>query len=243
MEKSIIIFSDVTDGDLYKVCFLDDLKEKHIYIIYEFIKNDVKDYIVIGKLLKEYIGDRKIRYIDWVALTNRLIKNQNLKDDKRTILRNFEYHKFLDHDVTKTILFTKEGYDLITNKFLYTNSEIERTVDFNVIYSNDGEIRYDVKPFLDKYLQKEDIFFKPIEELENNYFLSDSQLKSMSEDNFLRYIKDNQGKLIRLLKANRRYREEFEKLKTDAERINYLMQIMSIMERQYEMDKGEKSYR
>jgi hypothetical protein len=123
----------------------------------------------------------------------------------------------LDHDVTKTILFTKEGYDLITNKFLYTNSEIERTVDFNVIYSNDGEIRYDVKPFLDKYLQK--------------------------EDNFLRYIKDNQGKLIRLLKANRRYREEFEKLKTDAERINYLMQIMSIMERQYEMDKGEKSYR
>lgn len=140
------------------------------------------------------------------------------------------------------MLFTREGYDLITNKFLYADFQLERSANFKISVSN-NEIRYNIIPYMEHFYDKDSKYFLPIETLENEYFFSDSQLQSISEDDFMKYLENNKKKIARLLNSDRRFYPEFKALDTDSKRANYLMQVMSIKERALEISNERKLYR
>lgn len=224
MEKKLIEFKNTTNEDIRILHYLDgSLKE--LLLVFEYDKNNTKDYILLGKVSGKSSNVTGSNLIEWLVTTRKLInKYKNYKEIKTE--NSYEFEKFLNLKLTNDMLFTREGYDLITNKFIYTNFEINRTVEMKINH-RDNKIFYEpawLRDNNDKF-NKENFF--DIIDLEDNYYFTDFELKNISLNKFIKYMVVNSEKISKLL-IDKSIKDNYNSLTNSQSKIKFLKQLILI---------------
>ena len=130
-------------------------------------------------------------------------------------------------DIVNKIMFTQEGFDLITNKFLFTDGLIERTLIFDDSFNH-----------YDDLVKEENFnYFKSIEEYYYNYFLTDDEIKKLSLEQMLDYVDYNKSRLENVIIANsKKLQEEYFLLDNWKEENLFLV---SFIDSKIELDKNK----
>lgn len=206
LNKDSLNFIDYDNVDENKSRIKLQKIEGTYFIIYEFQKfntykdtSDETNYVVLGRF---YVKENEIWKTDYEMVQKyilSLIKNYLLPFDlikSRKIhdmnLRKFIFNNDLNDSIINRLEFTQEGFDLITNKFLFTGGKIERTIMFDNSYNHYDEL---VKSENFKY-------FKKIEFYYYNYFFNDNELNNITLDEVIRYVDFNKLRLENVIIAN-----------------------------------------
>lgn len=217
MMKSVN-YRNISNEDIAQVCFVQG-DHKEIVIMHEFVKNNKKDYVVLGKLKDEQSTLSGMEYVDWLVIARKLITNYKFK----SLPNNFEYEKFLKHNIISNILFTREGYDLITNKFIYTNNLIDRSIIVKTSCKPD-RILYE-SPVDGSILSNENFF--DIKYLDKNYFFTKRQINRMEKRNFVKYIKNNLKKINNIASIDSNFCRIVKTIKKPEEKISFIMSYIA----------------
>ncbi len=213
-----IKYAQVSGEDINQVCFMQG-GFKDILLIHEFTQENRQNYVVVGKLKKDHTTIlRGADNLKWLVTTCKLVTAYK---DKKNSSKRYEYENFLNSDITNKINFTKEGYDLITNKFKYLDGEIDRTIALETS-SKSGRLRYEISEVIS------DKDFYSIEYLDNNYFFTDKQINKISKRNFVNYIRDNMTKINKIAIQDNDFTRNMQNLKTPNEKVMYVMQYLAI---------------
>lgn len=177
------------------------------FLVYEYTNGINKDNIIIAKFSVKPHSNWKDSYIALAAQLKSLIENYKLKLDifKKRKIYDIKMNAILpygssDNNVVTNLLFSKEGFDLITNKFMFTDGLIERTIFFD---NNSDD--YDI-------LIKDDQLelFKPIKEFYFNYYLTDDELSRLTLDQILNYVDYNKTRLENIIiTSDKKYQNEY----------------------------------
>lgn len=172
------------------------------------ILKKVKKKIVLGKYIGNSIYDLNGKiYVEWLVSVFNLINGNNLS----SVGKLYYIDKFLNNRFTSLIKFTKEGYDLLTNKYLYLNNEIY----LNVLIEKEINLR--------EVNINEESFFD-FNDLNETYFFSEEELNQIDDKSFIRYLKDNLDKINNYIKSDE---ELLLKIKNSAD-INEKVRILKI---------------
>lgn len=191
-EKSTIYLQK--NGDIY-------------FLVYEYTNGINKDNIIIAKFSIKHHTDWKDSYIALATQLKSLIENYKLKFDifKKRKIYDIKMNAILpygssDNSILNNLLFSKEGFELITNKFIFTDGLMERTVFFD-----NSKDDYDI---LIKDNQLE--LFKPIKEFYFNYYLTDDELSRLTLEQILNYVDYNKTRLENvIITSDKKYQNEY----------------------------------
>lgn len=217
--SSSLKYINISEEDINQVCF-NSGGCKEFVIVHEFTKNDVRDYVVLGKLKDMPNVLSGVEYVEWLVNIRKLIKNYKTRDTPN----NFNFDKFLKSNITSNILFTKEGYDLITNKFKYLNNELDRTVKFKTS-CREGRLLYE-PPADANVLSNRN--FHGIEYLQNHYFFTKEQVKKIERINFIKYVKANFNKINNIPKTDPNFSGIVKGYNNPDQKIDFIMQYIAI---------------
>ncbi len=187
--------------------------EKGIIIVYEFTINSEEKEIVLGK----YNGNAPyelsgITYVQWLVSVLNLINEDKLSSS----VKKYYYNQFINNKFTKLIEFTKEGYDLITNKYKYLDDELLLSVTIN----KPIKLRIANINKLDKQC-----FYK-YDYLDKYYFFNKEEINKIDDKKLIDYIKSNLKKVNNYIKENNDLYESFIKCKTSYEKIDLLKKYL-----------------
>jgi hypothetical protein len=198
-ETNIIQYQNVTKENFALLNFFMDGKEE-LLLVHEFMANDKKDYAVIGKIVGDRSKVSRIKILQWVSIIQDLVTNYKTNKKQEQIGYQYSYYKLLLNNITASVKFTQEGYDLITNKFLFTDNKMERTVNINRQVIKDGLI-FDNKYNLinEKNRINQQTAFCDIKYYDENYFFTPSEKSHLGMDQALAYIRHNPEKLRKAL--------------------------------------------
>lgn len=179
-----------------------------VLVVYEYSKESENKKIVLGKYIGNSIYDLNGKiYVEWLVSVFNLINGNNLS----SVGKLYYIDKFLNNRFTSLIKFTKEGYDLLTNKYLYLNNEIY----LNVLIEKEINLR--------EVNINEESFFD-FNDLNETYFFSEEELNQIDDKSFIRYLKDNLDKINNYIKSDE---ELLLKIKNSAD-INEEVRILKI---------------
>lgn len=210
------------------------------FLIYEFRKfectHDTKSYYaVLGKFIAEphsnwktdyvLLEEKILKLITNYLLPFGLIRSRKIHDmNLKVILFNDKTNQ----SIINNLLLTQEGFDLITNKFLFTDGKIERTLIFDNSYNH-----YD-----DLIKSENSAYFKSLEYYYYNYFFNDDELQRLSLEQVLRYVDFNKLRLENVIIANSsRLQQEYFLLNNWQEENNFLV---SFIDSKIELNKNNK---
>ena len=175
--------------------------ENSYFMIYEFQKqlytNDNNIYYVVlarlsvnnqsnWKSVYKALEENILSLIKTYTLPFDFLKKRKLYDKKLELL--IFNNKNINNIITN-IEFTQEGFDLITNKFLFTNGRIERTFNFDNNYN-----------YFDNLIKNQDkLIFNKIENYYYNYFLTDYELTHMNLQQIMGYVDYNKNRLENII--------------------------------------------
>lgn len=209
------------------------------FIIYEFqkflfTKDESTHHVVIGKFLAKENSDWKQNYLVLEEKIMSLINNYMLPCNlfkKRKFynmkMKSLIFNNNTNIDIVNKVMFTQEGFDLITNKFLFTEGLIERTLIFDDSFNH-----------YDDLVKEENFnYFKEIEEYYYNYFLTDNEIKKLSLEQILDYVDYNKSRLENVIIANsKKLQEEYFLLDNWKEENLFLV---SFIDSKIELDKNK----
>lgn len=187
------------------------------FIIHKFLRNSERDYIVIGKIKEDkltVLDDNQ--FCNWMLMCNDISMNYK----KPLVNKEGIFNYFLFHDISEQVLFTLEGYDLLTNKFKYTNFIINRTVSMGIIKS-DGEFLYNRFSNCNK-----NVNFFDLNYLHDNYLFTKEELNRLSKVNFLYYLRENLFKINNLSKQDSRFSQSIGLQENIVDKINFIMEYL-----------------
>ncbi len=124
----------------------------------------------------------------------------------------------INNEVTTNVIFTKEGYDLITNKFLYTNNELERTVHLKIIKKN-NRLYYEKNNDINSL---SNLYFYNINELDARYFFTKTQLNKLNTDDFIKYVSNNVNKINKIALYDKNFAHTLQYINKPEEKIIHL---------------------
>ena len=107
------------------------------YLLVHSFENDLgNDYFVIGKFNGDVASILKDGNVYKEVIKKIILK---YKSERENILEN-NSDKYYEISLIHNFLFTKEGYDLVTHKFLFTNNEVIKTVEIE--QQNINNVKY-----------------------------------------------------------------------------------------------------
>ena len=197
INNNVINYKNVYSEEYNIISFNNNGKLEYL-LVHEFDNNLGHNYLVIGKFTQN-IQNIKVDGVIYKNTIKRVI--EKYKYNYKELLKNNTY-KYYEVAFLKNILFTKEGYDLITHKFLFTNNEIIRTI--KIEQNNVDGINY----YTNKYYSLEDEqndSFKEFDYYEKFYTLRKEEYENLEINNIFNYVKANYYKIKNIVLL-----EEFE---------------------------------
>lgn len=162
------------------------------YLLVHSFENDLEnDYFVIGKFNGDVASILKDGNVYKEVIKKIILK---YKSERESILEN-NSDKYYEISLIHNFLFTKEGYDLVTHKFLFTNNEIIKTVEIE--QQNINNVKY----FKNNYYSLEcDVeSFQLFDIYEKYYTLRKEEFERISLDNIFAYVRSNLKKVSNLV--------------------------------------------
>lgn len=166
---------------------------------YDFVNNNLPNYVVLGRFFSKSYENWKNDYVSLSENITSLIRTYLLPFDvirTRKLhdmnLKKIVFNNRSNEDIINNLEFTQEGFDLITNKFLFTDGKIERTLIFDNSYNH-----YD-----DLIKEENSKYFKPLSYYYYNYFFNDNELNNISLEQVIRYVDFNKLRLENVVIAN-----------------------------------------
>ncbi len=191
MNDNIIKYENIRNENYQMINFHKNGTLEHM-LVHKFETDKGKDYLVVGKstasipnIVKEGTG--------WSNIIARVVSMY--KDNSEMVLNSNET-TYYDVANIPNFYLTKEGYDLITHKFLFTNNEIIRTV------SVDRQQRGNELCFMNEYklLDGSEIeYFRTFDFYEKVYTLRDYEFQNLSITNLSSYISANFNKCKKVI--------------------------------------------
>lgn len=191
MDNRIIKYENVRNEKYYMIN-LHRNNDIDILLIHEFETDKGNDYIVVGES-KAGITNVTRESATWCNLISETVSAYKTS----AILDNNEdtYQKVVN---IPSFYLTKEGYDLVTHKFLFTNNEIIRTVGL-VTAGNSSYKDYEVLKYDNKYA------FMSFDDYDKIYILRPEELENMSIQSMVLLVKNNLNKVKRFISFNNNY--------------------------------------
>lgn len=148
-------------------------------LVYKFTGEHFSNYAVLGILDEDLTIEREsfVRWLESLSYLIHLNPRNGIDESYNLILSNFKNNYYARH-----ILYTQEGYDLITNKPSFSpTGSVQRTVMLDIKYDQ-GIILFGNECFFDETNKVlENGFFHSFEEYERNYFLNRAELKTWGD--------------------------------------------------------------
>ena len=162
------------------------------YLLVHSFENEVgNDYFVIGKFNGDVASILKDGNVYKEVIKKIILK---YKSERESILED-NSNKYYEISLIHNFLFTKEGYDLVTHKFLFTNNEVIKTVEIE--QQNINNVKY----FKNNYYSIDNIknVFEQFDVFEKYYTLRKEEFEKISLDNIFSYVRSNLKKLTNLV--------------------------------------------
>lgn len=162
------------------------------YLLVHSFENDLgNDYFVIGKFNGDVASILKDGNVYKEVIKKIILK---YKSERENILEN-NSDKYYEISLIHNFLFTKEGYDLVTHKFLFTNNEVIKTVEIE--QQNINNVKY----FKNNYYSIDNIknVFEQFDVFEKYYTLRKEEFEKISLDNIFSYVRSNLKKVTNLV--------------------------------------------
>lgn len=188
---NIIKYENVKNED-YKIISFNKSGNPEYFFVHDFENEQGHDYLVVGK----YIGKISdlVKRGTVIQATTSVVTNL-YKDDPNGLRKYNRYDAANFSDV----LFTKEGYDLVTHKFLFTDGNIIRTVKID---QNDYR---NTTYYGNKYSSvstENDELFKPFSYYETKYMFRQEEHENLSFNNFMDYTYANLKKVKSIISSS-----------------------------------------
>lgn len=168
-------------------------------LVYKFTNNNRENYILLG-IVNSSERVEKEQFERWLQVLNYLIHydiTNGLTESYVSLLRLFRNSLF-----TRNVLFTQEGYDIITNKEAFSpKKEVIRTVSIDLLPNNDGIAFSNSCSFNDSNKALSTGFFNDFYTYESSYFLNPVEINEWGYQNALDYAKFNSGRLTKNCKT------------------------------------------
>lgn len=192
MNDNIIKYENVKNESYHMINFHKN-NDIEILLVHEFETDKGKDYIVVGKS-EAGLPNATKEGATWCNLISEVVSMY--KTDSTVLENNVDTYQKVEN--IPYFYFTKEGYDLITHRFLYTNNEIIRTVGL----VSAGGLSYKDYQVLKYNAGYEFMVFNDYEE---QYILRSEELDNMNFFNMILFIKANLNKVKKYISFNDRY--------------------------------------
>lgn len=191
MNDNIIKYENVRNENYQMINFHKNGTIEHL-LVHEFETDNGKDYLVVGKstasipeIVKEGTG--------WSNIVARAVSVY--KNSPENVLKNNE-STYYEVGNIPNFYFTKEGYDLVTHKYSFTNNEIIRTVSVDRQQRGNEMCYMNEYRFLDG---NEFEYFRTFDFYEKIYTLRDYEFQNLSIANISAYISANFDKCKRVI--------------------------------------------
>lgn len=217
----------------YKIINFNQNQNVEYLLVHDFVNDAGPQYIVVGKFIGVATEIKKNS-----VMTNYLIKNitEEYKNQEKfrniMICNNYEQLSFLHN-----FLFTKEGYDLVTHKFLFTNGDISRTIKIEQIRPYYGN---QYSPIIE---ENNNLFFE-FDFLENNHWLNEDEFANLPLNNIIAYVNSNFIKVKNIIENNRSLQNRVDELIENANRIEkiqiYIGALDAINDYNQDINKNKK---
>ncbi|MCI9435446.1 MAG: hypothetical protein HFI86_09315 [Bacilli bacterium] len=194
MDNRIIKYENVRNEKYYMIN-LHRNNDIDILLIHEFETDKGNDYIVVGES-KAGITNVTRESATWCNLISEAVSAY--KTDTTVLDNNEDTYKKVAN--IPRFYPTKEGYDLITHKFLNTNNEIIRTV--GLVKSGDSSYKdYTVLKYNNEYA------FMSFDDYDKIYLLHPEEFEKMNLQNMVSFVKANLNKVKCFINFNNNYSE------------------------------------
>lgn len=193
MNNNEIIKYENVKNEHYYMINLHRNNDIEILLINEFETDKGNDYIVVGKSTAG-IANKNKEEATWCNLISEAVSAY--KTDSTVLDNNEDTYK----KVANIPYFypTKEGYDLITHKFLNTNNEIIRTV--GLVKSGDSSYKdYTVLKYNNEYA------FMSFDDYDKIYLLHPEEFEKMNLQNMVSFVRANLNKVKLFINFNNNY--------------------------------------
>lgn len=176
------------------------LGEQEELLLHCFQKDAKPDYLIIGKFAQNRRPNLKsVQDIEWFRLIKALIQNKSLQTNYDSYLKAIS--ALTTYSMTNSILFTQEGYDLLTGKFLFTkDGKIQRTVQLDCITQGESLL------FGNKYYSvnhdnkvKTANLFDSFQKYQDEYFMNNSDLENMNAETAQAYAIMNNRRMLKYM--------------------------------------------
>ncbi len=194
MDNDIIKYENVRNEKYYTIN-LNKNNNIEILLVHEFETDKGKDYIVVGQL-KVGISDVNKEGATWCNIISEAVSAY--KNDSSVLENNEDTYQNVFN--IPHFYLTKEGYDLITHKFLNTNNEIIRTVGL-VTAGNLSYKDYTVLKHGNEYA------FMGFDDYDKLYIMRPEELENMAFQDMVSFVKINLNKVKRFINFNNNYSE------------------------------------
>lgn len=190
MNNDKIIKYENVRNENYQMINLHKNNDIEILLVHEFETDKGKDYIVVGKSIAG-IAETNKEGATWCNIISEVVSAY--KNDTDVLENNFDTYQKVEN--IPYFFLTKEGYDLITHRFLYTNNEIIRTIGLvsagNLAYKDYQILKYDSK-----------YAFMSFNDYENSYILRPEEFENMNFFNMISFVKANLNKVKEFISSN-----------------------------------------
>lgn len=193
MNDNVVIKYENVRNENYKlVSFNKNGTIEHL-LIHEFETDRGRDYLVVGKSMAGISSINK-EGATWCNLVSEVVSIY--KTDSTTLENNDETYQKVEN--IPYFYFTKEGYDLITHRFLYTNNTINKTIGL-VSAGNMAYKDYQVLKYNSEYA------FISFNDYESRYILRPEELENIDFGNMMIFIKANLNKVKKYIDFDNKY--------------------------------------
>lgn len=207
-------------------------------IIHRFKNNGEYEYAVIGKVFAESLVESLRDYKEFIMMLSNLFRTNN-KRSRNELLSELKLTKFF-----KQVLFTQEGYDLITGKHLYTNGEIQKTImprtsieEGTIVFDSTYEEVKESKVtgmINESGVPTEIKLFDTFDKYDENYFVNQKDFMKMETKEAASFVSDNYSKILSYINSNYpsfyRNATSIKEFETQEEKIAYMAQLLDVLQ-------------
>lgn len=207
-ETNVVKYENVTN-EAYNIITFNNKRNLEYMLVHDFDNEFGKNYLVIGKFTKDITTISKDG-----AVYREIIKKviSKYKDDKQELFK-CNSDKYYEATIIQNFLFTKEGYDLVTHKFLFTNGEILRTIKID--QQDFDNTKYYANAYHYVNSNVDDVFM-PFDYYEKYYTLRQEEFQNLDINNIFAYTRANFAKIKNVIEMSSVLNPEFREINGSA---------------------------
>ena len=220
--RSKIVKYDNIKNEQFNIINFNNNGNLECLLVHSFQNELTNDYLVVGKFNGDVASILKDGNVYKEIFKKVVLKYKNERES--IFVDNSD--KYYEIALINNFLFTKEGYDLVTHKFLFTDNEIIKTVEIE--QQNINNIQYFKNNYY--FLENSKYCFQLFDIYEKYYTLRKEEFERISLNNIFSYVSSNLKKvsnLVLLAKSLNVEDNEINSFYSDFELLNVLSKFIN----------------